>query len=434
MGTISKGIKHLAPKAFRDKLAKYKQKHQSKAARSGRDVASTDSQSTVPRTDAAAAPATTHLDLGQRSVEPRQGEVLVNVQGKNYISRDVRGGIRAGKLPGVEAIKFYNTEQSVLPDDDLGDPITCREDAKKLPQILATGSNGCVQHCRVNGGIAVVKRSYCLMMKEDTYPIYTDANGIMREVYVLSGMRELLEEHPGYQHLVPFVGAGVLDSGEPVILLKPADESLEARLQRGSLSPREFIQCSRDTFAGLECMGTVKLVHQDVKPANVLLKEGRVWLADFGETTADKGIASLGVVGERWTAEQRIGGTKDIKPFHGGYELPQPATDVWSAGLTMISMLNPNQAEAFQEKLHKFPFDTKSSAELTRQEIEQLQEHVQDVIDDFVSHHLLPEHEPYGQAYSELFYRVFDPDPQTRITAIEARVALEMIAKKIVQE
>ncbi|WP_281647450.1 protein kinase [Parendozoicomonas sp. Alg238-R29] len=314
-----------------------------------------------------------------------------------------------------------------------GDPITSRDEARLLPKILAVGSNGCVQACLVKGGVVAVKRSYCLKMPEDIKPIYSDANGIMREVAVLAGLKKEASDHPGYSYLVPFVGACVSETGEPLILLEMADQSLENKLAAGPVSHGEFLQLSWEIFSGLECLSTLNLVHQDVKPGNILLKGGKVWLADFGETTSDQGIASLGVLGEPWTAEERIGGTKDIKPFHGYYELPQPATDVWSTGLTMIAMLSKDSHKAgeFLQKLHEFSYGTTPADQLDDDQIEQLRSQTEVVVDEFLEENLTGAMARYTQPYAELLYRIFDPDPRTRITSSEARQTLGLYLKKI---
>ncbi|ONK15042.1 serine/threonine-protein kinase [Streptomyces sp. MP131-18] len=106
--------------------------------------------------------------------------------------------------------------------------------------------------------------------------------------------------------------------------------SLEALARRGPLPPAEAIRLGRDVLAGLRAAHAAGIHHRDVKPANVLLRDGgsSAVLTDFG-IAAVAGSTSLtvtgGIVGSpEYIAPERIRGAPD-----------HPAADLWSLGVML---------------------------------------------------------------------------------------------------
>ncbi|MFJ8108815.1 protein kinase [Streptomyces sp. NPDC096132] len=109
--------------------------------------------------------------------------------------------------------------------------------------------------------------------------------------------------------------------------------SLQDRLETGPLDPREAARVGRDVLAALRAAHAAGVHHRDVKPANILLREGpegapTAVLTDFG-IAGLPGVSRLTHTGEmvgspEYMAPERIRGADDA-----------PASDLWSLGMTL---------------------------------------------------------------------------------------------------
>jgi serine/threonine-protein kinase len=110
-------------------------------------------------------------------------------------------------------------------------------------------------------------------------------------------------------------------------------ESLAERLERGPLPSAEARQLAEQLCRALGRAHAERVVHRDVKPANVLISsDGRVKLGDFGVARLAEGSTggTAGVVGTpRYMAPEQARGNKTT-----------PATDVYSAGVVLYEMLS----------------------------------------------------------------------------------------------
>ncbi len=149
-------------------------------------------------------------------------------------------------------------------------------------------------------------------------------------------------------------------------------ETLQQRLQRGPVPPREAVRIARDVARGLACAHRSGIVHRDIKPANVMLTtEGEVKILDFG-------LAAL-AGDERLT---RTGTTMGTVPYMSpeqvrGEEVG-PRTDIWSLGVVLYQMITgrlpfagASDAAVFQAILSEDPpppraGDTEAAEELAR--------------------------------------------------------------------
>ncbi|WP_139140950.1 serine/threonine-protein kinase, partial [Streptomyces oceani] len=105
--------------------------------------------------------------------------------------------------------------------------------------------------------------------------------------------------------------------------------NLQARLADGPLPAREAAGIGRQVLSGLRAAHAAGIQHRDVKPANVLERaDGSAVLTDFG-IAALAGSTALTATGEL------IGSPEYIAPerIRGGDD--DPASDLWSLGMTL---------------------------------------------------------------------------------------------------
>ncbi|ADI03501.1 serine/threonine protein kinase [Streptomyces bingchenggensis BCW-1] len=108
-----------------------------------------------------------------------------------------------------------------------------------------------------------------------------------------------------------------------------AGGSLQARLDRGLLSPAEAARLGRGMLAGLAAAHAAGIQHRDIKPANILLRpDGSPVLTDFG-IAAVQGSTAL-------TAAGSFIGTPDyMAPERVSGEDGGPEADLWSLAMTL---------------------------------------------------------------------------------------------------
>jgi serine/threonine-protein kinase len=110
-------------------------------------------------------------------------------------------------------------------------------------------------------------------------------------------------------------------------------ESLASRLRRGRVAPVEACVIGLQLAAALARAHAQRVVHRDVKPANVLITpDGRVKVGDFGvarlaEGSSDAPVATIAGTPGYMAPEQASGGAAS------------PATDVYAVGIVLYEML-----------------------------------------------------------------------------------------------
>lgn len=138
--------------------------------------------------------------------------------------------------------------------------------------------------------------------------------------------------HP---HVVPIRDHGVFADGRPYCLMAFADQrSLEEQANAG---PELYLRWLDEVLSALAVLHSRGLVHQDIKPENILLRsrsdgELEAWLTDLGVAGARFELATTrkAIAGTpAWMApEQRLGRPQELGP----------STDLYAVGLILAAM------------------------------------------------------------------------------------------------
>ncbi|WP_182887722.1 serine/threonine-protein kinase [Microbispora sp. H10885] len=149
----------------------------------------------------------------------------------------------------------------------------------------------------------------------------------LRERMLREGRMAARVSHPS----VATIHDVILADGIPWIVMELVEgRSLEQVIdEEGPLPPRLVAEIGCDLLSALRAAHAQRILHRDVKPANVLLTEtGRVVLTDFGIAKAlgDTALTQTGMVigSPGYTAPERARGD------HTG-----PESDLWSLGATL---------------------------------------------------------------------------------------------------
>ena len=151
--------------------------------------------------------------------------------------------------------------------------------------------------------------------------------------------------HP---NVVQVYDAGETD-GSPYIVMEYVPGKTVA--QRGKLSPAEAVPLALQACAGLQHAHNAGLVHRDVKPANLLVREDDVLkIADFGIARA----AELTRLTQHGTV---LGTAAYLSPEQAAGEEVTAATDIYSLGAVVYELLTG-----------RAPYEFASLAELAAQQ------------------------------------------------------------------
>ena len=143
----------------------------------------------------------------------------------------------------------------------------------------------------------------------------------------------------GHPNIVTALHVGVTDSGRPYLVMPyhPKD-CLDARIRRhGPLPLEDALRVGVKMAAAVETAHRLGILHRDVKPANILL-------TDYGEPAlTDFGIAH--VTGGFQTATGTVTGSPAFTaPEVLSGDPPSPASDIYSLGATLFSVVTGHAA------------------------------------------------------------------------------------------
>jgi WD40 repeat protein len=152
--------------------------------------------------------------------------------------------------------------------------------------------------------------------------------------------------HP---HTVNCVYVRTIDAAPRVFAEWVDGGSLAEAVRRGGLTPARILDIAVQTVWGLAHAHAAGLVHQDVKPANVMLDpDGTAKVTDFGLARATQpdadvpaGVSFAGMTREYGSPEQA-----DAVAGRAGVRITA-ASDVWSWGVTVLEMFNGTRPTSF---------------------------------------------------------------------------------------
>ena len=114
--------------------------------------------------------------------------------------------------------------------------------------------------------------------------LHADSPADTEQRFVREGEARASLNHP---NLVSVYDTAVDDEGVLIVMEYVPGESLAAALRHGPLGPRRVARMARELGAALDHAHAQGVVHRDVKPANVLLRDDAVAkLVDLGIATA----------------------------------------------------------------------------------------------------------------------------------------------------
>ena len=189
----------------------------------------------------------------------------------------------------------------------------------------------------------------------------------------------------------------VEEDGRPWLVMELVEARTLAQVVAadGPLSPGRAARVGLSVLDALEAAHARGILHRDVKPANVLVRDdGRVVLTDFGiaTSTGDASLTSSGLL---------LGSPAYIAPERAQGQTAGPASDLWSLGATLFTAVEGRP-----------PFDAEGDAFLT------------------VTAVVTGEHAPYAAAgpLVPVLDGLLDKDPARRLDAPSARGLLERVA------
>ncbi len=133
--------------------------------------------------------------------------------------------------------------------------------------------------------------------------------------------------------IVQIFDVGHADEGLYYVAELVDGESLASRLRDGPLAPSDACEIAEQLCRALAHAHAQRVVHRDVKPANVLISaDGRVKVGDFG-------VARLAEGSTDGATATIVGTPRYMAPEQARGRSTTPATDVYGVGIVLYEML-----------------------------------------------------------------------------------------------
>jgi tRNA A-37 threonylcarbamoyl transferase component Bud32 len=200
-------------------------------------------------------------------------------------------------------------------------------DRYRVESMLGTGGMAHV----VRATDVVLDREVAVKVLRETTDTEGDLARFLAETRTLARL-----SHPG---LVTLLDGGTTASGRPYLVMELVDGPVLSASLDAPLDPVTVAEVGAQVAAALAYAHAQGVVHRDVKPGNVLLRDdGRVKLADFGiaKLLGDQSLQTrTGTV---------LGSVHYLAPEQVAFEEITPAVDVYALGLLMLRCLTGHHA------------------------------------------------------------------------------------------
>jgi serine/threonine protein kinase len=132
----------------------------------------------------------------------------------------------------------------------------------------------------------------------------------------------------------------VEDGGHACLVLERlVGESLQARLACGRMSNLEILDVAIQVATALAAIHSARLVHQDIKPANIFLtRAGVVKVLDFGIAVPAGAPSGGGPTDDGATRQSVLGSPNYISPERLMRRPADPRSDLFSLGVVLYEM------------------------------------------------------------------------------------------------
>lgn len=145
-----------------------------------------------------------------------------------------------------------------------------------------------------------------------------------REITIMSSLK--------HTHILPVLDFGQHDSWHYMVMPYLTRGSLSKRLAQGSLTQVEAGAILAQIVDALQYMHNQRIIHRDIKAANILLHEDRVYLADFG-------LAKTLDEEDEITETGCIIGTPDYMAPELANEPASTSADIYALGILLYQMI-----------------------------------------------------------------------------------------------
>lgn len=120
-----------------------------------------------------------------------------------------------------------------------------------------------------------------------------------------------------------------------VVVTELMDGDLEPAEEKLPRNQKEFCKMILDVMAGIAAMHAQNFVHADIKPANLLYKDGEYKVGDLGNSCGDSKCAPSGTAD--FMAPEMASWFVNFRKRMNSTELL--SSDIWSLGVTFISIM-----------------------------------------------------------------------------------------------